>query len=95
MVTERPIKALLDPYNPTGSTRHVRFNTSRTDRWETNGPPPKNHINWVVLDSDWEVGDGRPRRYYRLSRQGRNSLAELTTEWEELVETLGRLLAEN
>jgi type III restriction enzyme len=52
---ERPIKALLDPYNPAGSTRHVRFNTSRTDRWETGGPPPKNHINWVVLDSDWEA----------------------------------------
>lgn len=51
---ERPIKALLDPYNPTGSTAHVRFNTSRADRWETNGPPPKNHVNWVVLDSDWE-----------------------------------------
>ena len=53
-IGERPIKALLDPYNPTGSTRHVRFNTSRADRWETNGPPPKNHVNWVVLDSDWE-----------------------------------------
>ncbi len=52
---ERPIKALLDPYNPTGSTRHVRFNTSKTDRWETSGPPPKNHVNWVVLDSDWEA----------------------------------------
>ena len=37
---ERPIKALLDPYNPTGSTSHVRFNTSKTDRWETKGPPP-------------------------------------------------------
>ena len=52
---ERPIKALLDPYNPTGSTRHVRFNTSRADRWDTSGPPPKNHVNWVVLDSDWEA----------------------------------------
>ena len=52
---ERPIKALLDPYTPTRSTTHVRFNTSRTDRWETSGPPPKNHINWVVLDSDWEA----------------------------------------
>jgi type III restriction enzyme len=51
----RPIKALLDPYNPTGSTAYVRFNTSRKDRWETNGPPPKNHVNWVVLDSDWEA----------------------------------------
>ena len=52
---ERPIKALLDPYNHTGSTRHVRFNTSRADRWETNGPPPKNQVNWVILDSDWEA----------------------------------------
>src|SRR4029077_364891 len=52
---ERPIKALLDPYNPTGSTRQVRFNTSRAERWDTSGPPPKNHVNWVVLDSDWEA----------------------------------------
>jgi type III restriction enzyme len=51
---ERPIKALLDPYNSTGSTRYVRFNTSKTDRWNTNGPPPKNQVNWVILDSDWE-----------------------------------------
>jgi type III restriction enzyme len=51
---KRPIKALLDPYNPGGSTIHVRFNTSRTDRWDTSGPPPKNHVNWVILDSDWE-----------------------------------------
>ena len=48
----RPIKALLDPYNPTGSTAHVRFNTSRADRWETSSKSC--HINWVVLDSDWE-----------------------------------------
>jgi len=52
---DRPIKALLDPYNPTGSTSYVRFNTSRKDRWDTSGPPPKNHVNWVVLDSDWEA----------------------------------------
>jgi type III restriction enzyme len=50
---ERPIKALLDPYNPTGSTAHVRFNTSRKDRWETSSKSC--HINWIVLDSDWEA----------------------------------------
>jgi type III restriction enzyme len=50
---ERPIKALLDPYNPIGSTNHVNFNTSRKDRWETNAD--RCHINWVVLDSDWEA----------------------------------------
>ncbi|HEY5895804.1 MAG TPA: hypothetical protein VIT91_21500, partial [Chthoniobacterales bacterium] len=52
---QRPIKVLLDPYNPTGSTAHVRFTTSKTLRWNTGGPPPKNHVNWVVLDSDWEA----------------------------------------
>jgi type III restriction enzyme len=52
---QRPIKALLDPYNPIGSTRHVRFNTSRPERWDTSGPPPKNHVNWVICDSDWEA----------------------------------------
>jgi type III restriction enzyme len=50
---ERPIKALLDPYNPTGSTMYVRFNTSRMDRWETSSKSC--HINWVILDSDWEA----------------------------------------
>ena len=63
---KRPIKAVLDPYNPVGSTAHVRFNTSRTDRWNTDGPPPKCHVNWVVLDSDWEgefcrVAESHPR----------------------------------
>jgi type III restriction enzyme len=52
---ERPIKALLDPYNPIGSTAHVRFPTSKLNRWDTSGPPPKNHVNWVILDSDWEA----------------------------------------
>ena len=52
-VGERPVKALLDPYNPTGSTRHVRFNTSKTERYETDSR--RCHLNWVILDSDWEA----------------------------------------
>lgn len=52
---KRPIKAVLDPYNATGTTRFVNFNTSKTERWETNGPQPKCHLNWVILDSDWEA----------------------------------------
>ncbi len=63
-VGERPIKAVLDPYNPIGSTAHVRFNTSRTLRWETDAR--RCHVNWVVLDSDWEaefcrVAEAHPR----------------------------------
>ena len=50
---ERPVKAVLDSYNPEGSTNHVRFNTSKTDRWQTRAD--KCHINWVILDSDWEA----------------------------------------
>lgn len=53
LVGERPIKAVLDPYSPTGSTVHVNFTTSRRDRWETH--PERCHVNWVILDSDWEA----------------------------------------
>jgi type III restriction enzyme len=64
LVGERPIKAVLDPYNPTGSTMHVNFNTSKTSRWETDAR--RCHINWVILDSDWEaefcrVAESHPR----------------------------------
>jgi type III restriction enzyme len=52
-VGKRPILAVLDPYNPTGSTKHVNFNTSKTSRWETDAR--KCHLNWVILDSDWEA----------------------------------------
>jgi len=48
-----PIKAVLDPYNPTGSTAHVNFNTSKTERWATS--PHACQLNWVILDSDWEA----------------------------------------
>jgi type III restriction enzyme len=47
-----PIKAILDPYNPTGSTIYVNFRTSKRDRWETDARWC--HVNWVILDSDWE-----------------------------------------
>ena len=49
----RPIKAVLDPYNPAGSTAQVSFNTTRTSRYETDSR--RCHVNWVVLDSDWEA----------------------------------------
>ena len=53
LVDERPIKAVLDPYNPTGSTSHVNFTTSKRSRWQTDAR--RCHINWVILDSDWEA----------------------------------------
>ena len=43
---------MLDPYNPEGSTAHVNFNTSKTERWETNAA--RCHVNFAILDSGWE-----------------------------------------
>ena len=57
---ERPIKALLDPYNPAGSTQHVRFNTSKTDRWETSSAPLPH-----------QLGDPRQRLGGRVLPRGR------------------------
>jgi type III restriction enzyme len=46
------IQAVLDPYNPLGSTAHVNFTTSKTDRWEASAQHC--HLNWLIMDSDWE-----------------------------------------
>jgi type III restriction enzyme len=64
LVGERPIKALLDPYNPSSSTIYANFTTSKTHRWQTD--PRRCHINWVILDSNWEaefcrVAESHPR----------------------------------
>jgi type III restriction enzyme len=52
-IDSRPVKAVLDPYNPTGSTAYVNFNTSKTLRWQAD--PQRCHLNWLILDSDWEA----------------------------------------
>ena len=72
-IGERPIKALLDPYNPSGSTRYVRFNTSKSDRWESSSRHC--HVNWVVLDSDWEgefcrVVEAHPKVFAYVKNHG-------------------------
>jgi len=53
LVGHSPIKAVLDPYNPSGSTLQVNFYTSKKLRWQTDAS--RCHINWIVLDSDWEA----------------------------------------
>ncbi|WP_204105272.1 MULTISPECIES: DEAD/DEAH box helicase family protein [Spirulina sp. CCY15215] len=52
-IGDRPVKAILDAYNPVSSTAHLSFNTSKESLWKTD--PRFCHINWVVLDSDWEA----------------------------------------
>ena len=53
LAEENPIVAILDPYNPIGSTEYVHFMTSKRTRYQTD--PRKSHINWVITDSDWEA----------------------------------------
>jgi hypothetical protein len=71
-VLEKQIQAVLDPYNPTGSARHVAFNTTKTERCATDAHLC--HVNWVALDSEWEaefcrVADKHPRvRAYEKNR---------------------------
>ena len=70
---QEPVKAILDPYNPAGSTRHVRFTTSRPLRWRTDFR--RCHVNWAVCDSDWEaefcrVVEKHPRVHAYVKNQG-------------------------
>ncbi len=69
---EDRVMAVLDPYNPKGSTAHVGFQTSK-DLWTT--APNKSHINFVVCDSDWEaefarVAEQHPRVLSYVKNQG-------------------------
>ncbi len=61
---EKPVRAVLDPYNPSGSTIHVRFATTKQTLWTTD--PGRCHVNYAVCDSDWEaefcrIADAHPR----------------------------------
>ena len=45
-----------------------------------------------LLESDWRIAEARPRRYYKLSPQGRQALAALTDEWRRLNQVMEGLL---
>jgi type III restriction enzyme len=47
------VRAMLDPFNPEGSTASVNFTTSQTERWQPH--PDRSQINWIILDSGWEA----------------------------------------
>ena len=63
-IDEQPVMAVLDPYNSIGSTGNVNFSTSKLSRYETDSR--RCHVNWAILDSDWEaefcrVAEAHPR----------------------------------
>ena len=47
------LRPTLDPYNPTGSSRHVGFNTTKTNFWTPHAA--RCQINLIVCDGDWEA----------------------------------------
>ena len=72
LVGERPIKALLDPYNPTGSTMHVNFTTSKT----TAGRPMPDAVTSTGSSS---TATGRPSSAASPSRTRRCRPTSKTT----------------
>ncbi len=45
-----------------------------------------------LLDSEWREIDGRRRRYYRLSKDGKVVLQELRAEWKQLTNAVNMLM---
>jgi type III restriction enzyme len=50
---ETTLRAVLDPYNETGSSGHLGFNTTKTNFWTPE--PERCQINLIVCDGDWEA----------------------------------------
>lgn len=48
-----------------------------------------------LLTSDWREEDKRPKRFYRLSAEGRRIFQELTAEWASLTASLDNILKES
>ncbi len=47
----------------------------------------------LLLEAEWREDGVHPRKYYRLTAQGRRRLAEMIEEWNEFSDKLSRLIA--
>ena len=45
-----------------------------------------------LLKSRWQLGEGRPRRYYKTSRAGTKTLSKMNREWTLQVQVLQEIL---
>lgn len=45
-----------------------------------------------LLESSWDTGDKRPRKYYRRTQAGRDAAVLLGNEWGRLNEVIRRLV---
>ena len=46
-----------------------------------------------LLESVWKIEEGRPRRYYVISANGKKQLPRLKEEWNIIVATMKKMLA--
>jgi DNA-binding PadR family transcriptional regulator len=45
-----------------------------------------------LLESEWDVTESRPRKYYKISADGQDVLKTLRAEWVETVEIMRGIL---
>jgi PadR family transcriptional regulator, regulatory protein PadR len=45
-----------------------------------------------LLDSEWVLTESRPRRYYQINAQGKETLQSLIHEWQLMVQALDQLI---
>src|SRR5690606_1075198 len=48
-----------------------------------------------VLESVWDTGEARPRKYYRLTSDGEKMYRSLLEEWKVMVESVEIMTQEN
>lgn len=41
-----------------------------------------------LIASRWDSGDGRPRKYYRITDKGKKTLASATKEWQTMAKAM-------
>lgn len=45
-----------------------------------------------LLESEWDLAESRPRKYYRISPMGRDVLADLHAEWHATIDVMQGIL---
>ncbi|AHC16121.1 PadR family transcriptional regulator [Salinispira pacifica] len=47
-----------------------------------------------LMESSWDTGEARPRKYYRITDEGRETRQLLKEEWNEMSRSMDRILTE-
>lgn len=48
-----------------------------------------------LLESTWDTTETRPRKYYKLNKDGQNVLDEMIQVWYQIVNDMGNILKED